>query len=76
MRSPPASSSRAGSGSRAGASESCGQVGVTAAVLLVGNGLNALQTAVITAGLPFALIILLLVYATHLGLRREVARGE
>ncbi|UWG48824.1 Choline-glycine betaine transporter [Halanaeroarchaeum sp. HSR-CO] len=46
-------------------------IGVTATVLLVGNGLNALQTAVITTGLPFAVLILVMVYTIYLGLRSE-----
>lgn len=46
-------------------------IGTTAAVLLLGNGLEALQTAVIATGLPFAVLILLMVYTIYLGLRRE-----
>ncbi len=46
-------------------------IGTTAAVLLVGNGLKALQTAVIATGLPFAVLILVMVYTLHLGFRRE-----
>ncbi|WP_248299448.1 BCCT family transporter [Halorhabdus amylolytica] len=48
-------------------------IGGTSAALLVGNGLDALQTAVITAGLPFGAIMLVMVYTIYLGLRREVA---
>ncbi|ALG81920.1 BCCT family transporter [Halanaeroarchaeum sulfurireducens] len=47
-------------------------IGGTAIVLLVGNGLKALQTAVIATGLPFVVLILAMVYAIYLGLRREV----
>ena len=47
-------------------------IGGTSAALLVGNGLNALQTAVIAAALPFGAIMLLMVYTIYLGLRREV----
>jgi choline/glycine/proline betaine transport protein len=42
-----------------------------AAVLLIGGGLGALQTASITTGLPFAVVLLLTCYTTWLGLRRE-----
>ncbi|WP_233263402.1 BCCT family transporter [Halorhabdus sp. CUG00001] len=47
-------------------------IGATAVALLVGNGLNGLQTAVIAAGLPFGAIMLLMVYTISLGLRREL----
>ncbi|MFA9517363.1 BCCT family transporter [Halopenitus sp. H-Gu1] len=47
-------------------------IGGTAAVLLVGNGLKALQTAVIATGLPFVVLILVMVYTIYLGLRREI----
>jgi choline/glycine/proline betaine transport protein len=46
--------------------------GVIAGVLLLGGGLTTLQTATIITGLPFALIILLMVYALYLGLREEL----
>jgi choline/glycine/proline betaine transport protein len=46
--------------------------GVVAAVLLVGGGLSALQTAAITTGLPFAVILLLMCYTVYLGLDREL----
>lgn len=39
--------------------------GVVAAILLVGGGLTALQTAAISAGLPFAVLILLMVISLH-----------
>jgi choline/glycine/proline betaine transport protein len=45
--------------------------GVVAAVLLVGGGLGALQTASITTGLPFALVLLLMCYTVYLGLASE-----
>lgn len=48
-------------------------IGLTATVLLVGNGLDALQTAVVTAGLPFAVVILVMVYTIYRGLARELA---
>jgi choline/glycine/proline betaine transport protein len=39
--------------------------GVVAAVLLVGGGLAALQTAAISVGLPFAVVILLMIVSLH-----------
>ena len=45
--------------------------GVVAATLLVGGGLAALQTASVTTGLPFAAILLLMVYTVYLGLSSE-----
>lgn len=46
--------------------------GVIAAVLLVGGGLTTLQTASITTGLPFAIILLFIVWALYVGFRREL----
>jgi len=45
--------------------------GVVAATLLVGGGLTALQTASIVTGLPFTIILLVMVYSLYLGLRQE-----
>jgi len=45
--------------------------GGVAAVLLWGGGLNALQTAAITTGLPFAAILCLMCYTVYLGLSNE-----
>lgn len=45
--------------------------GVVAAVLLLGGGLKALQTASITTGLPFALILLVMCFSLHRGLVTE-----
>lgn len=45
--------------------------GVVAAVLLLGGGLVALQTASITTGLPFAIVLLFLCYSLYKGLRQE-----
>jgi choline/glycine/proline betaine transport protein len=45
--------------------------GAVAAVLLLGGGLPALQTAAITTGLPFAVILCLMCYTVYLGLRNE-----
>ena len=47
-------------------------IGGISAALLVGNGLNALKTAVIAAALPFGAIMLVMVYTIYLGLQREV----
>jgi choline/glycine/proline betaine transport protein len=46
--------------------------GTVAAVLLLGNGLGALRTASITTGLPFAAVLLLMVYTIYLGLDHEL----
>ncbi|MBV0926200.1 BCCT family transporter [Halomicroarcula limicola] len=45
--------------------------GLVAALLLIGGGLTALQTAAITTGLPFAAILCLMCYTTYLGLSNE-----
>jgi len=45
--------------------------GVIAAVLLIGGGLEALQTASITAGLPFTFVLLLMCYTVYVGLANE-----
>jgi choline/glycine/proline betaine transport protein len=47
--------------------------GVVAAVLLVGGGLAALQTAAISVGLPFAVVILLMIVSLHKALRADSA---
>ena len=46
--------------------------GVIAAVLLIGGGLAALQTASITAGLPFSFVLLLMCYTVYVGLGNEL----
>ncbi|GAA4441654.1 choline BCCT transporter BetT [Pontibacter saemangeumensis] len=46
--------------------------GAIAAVLLLGGGLQALQTAVIITGLPFAIILLLMCYSLFKGLSEEL----
>ena len=46
--------------------------GGIAAVLLLGGGLQALQTAVIITGLPFALILLMMCYSLYRGLSEEL----
>jgi choline/glycine/proline betaine transport protein len=45
--------------------------GAVAAILLLGGGLSALQTAAITTGLPFAAILVLMCYTVYLGLDNE-----
>ncbi len=45
--------------------------GVVAATLLIGGGLTALQTASVITGLPFALILLLMIYSLYAGLKQE-----
>jgi choline/carnitine/betaine transport len=45
--------------------------GAVAALLLYGGGLDALQTAAITTGLPFAFILVLMSYTVYLGLSNE-----
>lgn len=45
--------------------------GAVAAVLLVGGGLGALQTAAITTGLPFAVVLVMMTAGLLLGLRQE-----
>ncbi|WP_240481539.1 BCCT family transporter [Tetragenococcus halophilus] len=45
--------------------------GAVAAVLLIGGGLTALQTASIITGLPFTFVLLAMVYSLYPGLRQE-----
>lgn len=45
--------------------------GLVAAILLIGGGLSALQTASISTGLPFVLILLTMCYSLYQGLRKE-----
>ena len=45
--------------------------GAVAAVLLIGGGLKALQTAAITTGLPFAIILIIMIWSLMKGLRGE-----
>ncbi len=48
--------------------------GVVAAVLLIGGGLTALQTASIATGLPFSIILLVMCYSLVRGLVKEYKR--
>ncbi len=50
--------------------------GAVAAVLLIGGGLQALQTASIVTGLPFAFILLFMCYSLYNGLRDEHLKLE
>lgn len=50
--------------------------GGVAAVLLIGGGLGALQTAAIITGLPFALVLVVMCYSLYRGLRSEFAREQ
>jgi choline/glycine/proline betaine transport protein len=45
--------------------------GVIASALLIGGGLKTLQTASICTGLPFAFILLILIYSLYIGLSQE-----
>ncbi|MFW6080789.1 MAG: BCCT family transporter [Desulfosalsimonas sp.] len=45
--------------------------GAVAAVLLFGGGLNALQTASITTGLPFSVVLILMGWSLKKGLEKE-----
>ncbi len=49
--------------------------GVVAAVLLLGGGLVALQTAAVTTGLPFSVVLLGMCFALHKGLA-EYKEGQ
>jgi choline/glycine/proline betaine transport protein len=46
--------------------------GAVAAVLLIGGGLTTLQTASVSTGLPFALVLLISVYSLYVGLSQEL----
>jgi choline/glycine/proline betaine transport protein len=46
--------------------------GAVAAVLLIGGGLVTLQTAAVSTGLPFAVILLLIIYALYVGFSQEM----
>jgi choline/carnitine/betaine transport len=46
--------------------------GLLAAVLLIGGGLTMLQTASVTTGLPFALVLLIGVYSLYVGFSEEL----
>ena len=50
--------------------------GTVAAVLLIGGGLQALQTATIVTGLPFAIILLVMCYSLYKGLKEDMKKME
>ena len=50
--------------------------GSVAAVLLIGGGLEALQTATIVTGLPFAVILLIMCYSLYKGLKEDLQKLE
>ncbi len=50
--------------------------GLLAAVLLLGGGLAALQTASVAAGLPFTLVLLVMIYSLNIGLNEEMHHIE
>lgn len=45
--------------------------GVVAAVLLLSGGLDALQSAAIAVGLPFACVLLVMCFSLYKGLNQE-----
>lgn len=50
--------------------------GVVAATLLIGGGLTALQTASVITGLPFAMILLIMIFSLNSGLKQEYEMEE
>ncbi|PHQ29098.1 BCCT family transporter [Leeuwenhoekiella nanhaiensis] len=50
--------------------------GTVAAVLLIGGGLEALQTATIVTGLPFAIILIIMCYSLYNGLREDFQKMQ
>ncbi|WPY99324.1 BCCT family transporter [Christiangramia sp. OXR-203] len=50
--------------------------GAVAAVLLIGGGLQALQTATIVTGLPFAIILMVMCYSLYKGLKEDLEQME
>lgn len=48
--------------------------GAIAAILLLGGGLQALQSAAIATGLPFAVILLVMCYSLFKGLKEDLAQ--
>jgi choline/glycine/proline betaine transport protein len=50
--------------------------GVVAAALLVAGGLSALQTAAIATGLPFAILLLLLIWSLHKALSQYLPKSR
>lgn len=50
--------------------------GAVAAVLLIGGGLQALQTATIITGLPFTFLLLTMCYSLHKGLSQDLKKKK
>lgn len=50
--------------------------GAIAAVLLIGGGLEALQTASIVSALPFTVILFIMCYSLHLGLKEDFKKQK
>lgn len=50
--------------------------GLIAAVLLYGGGLNALQTVVTISGLPFAILLLVMVFSLHRGIKEDYDESQ
>jgi len=46
--------------------------GAVAAVLLIGGGLTTLQTASVCTGLPFAVVLLFIIYSLYVGFSQEL----
>jgi len=49
----------------------CTLEGLVAIALLLGGGLNALQGAAVSTGIPFTLVILVMCYCLWIGLKYE-----
>lgn len=49
----------------------CTLEGLVAIALLLGGGLNALQGAAVSMGIPFTLVVLIMCYCLWLALRAE-----
>jgi choline/glycine/proline betaine transport protein len=47
--------------------------GIVAAALLIGGGLTALQTAAIATGLPFALVLVFMIFSLYRALAKDQA---
>jgi choline/glycine/proline betaine transport protein len=53
----------------------CALLGVVASTLLLAGGLGALQSATIATALPFAFVLLALVWSLFMGMRSDLAQG-
>ncbi|MDX1362985.1 BCCT family transporter [Arenibacter latericius] len=50
--------------------------GTIAGVLMYGGGLNALQTAVTISGLPFAILLVMMCFSLHSGMKEDYEQAE